>query len=138
MKKARIESDEEKAFKELASTLPSILSVSKLVNEGGFLNFDQVLYHSFISRVSLKPLLPLFLCFQVFSRVETNEWENRRLILELLLSEKFSDKYEVYQTPHNDIRLREVQKAKNVTWTPIQSSRDTSDNLSQISAGSEW
>ena len=52
MKKARIESDEEKAFKELASTLPSILTVSKLVNEGGFLNFDQVLYHSFISRVS--------------------------------------------------------------------------------------
>ena len=76
--------------------------------------------------------------FQVFSRVETNDWENRRLILELLISDKFSDKYEVYQTPHNDIRLREVQKAKNVTWTPIQSSRDTSDNLSQISAGSEW
>ena len=75
---------------------------------------------------------------QVLGRVENTEWENRRIILELLMSEKFSDKFEIFQTPHNDIRLREVQNAKNITWTPVQSSRDTSDNLSQISVGSEW
>merc|ERR1719410_775788 len=112
VKKARFESAEEKAFKELASNLPSILTVSKLVNETGFLNFDTVFYHSSILRV--------------FSRVENTEWENRRIILELLMSEKFSDKFEIFQTPHNDIRLREVQNAKNITWTPVQSSRDTS------------